>query len=185
MQKFSAYNEQQEINEAMMKLLVAMSFQPSLNESLDEGKIADFAGKLGLHISKENGLIDYVRKFTVASGKLLFAAIKGDTEKVKEISSGMKKEEFVDFLLKLDMATMHLVTGPIHMINAITGWELAPNIKHGAHAVKDAVVKSFKDALDYIKNKIDNFMAPGEKKDEMETHVVTLQKLADPALLAV
>jgi hypothetical protein len=180
MEKFSKYNAQLELNEAMFNLVVAMSF----NEDLNEGKIDNFANKFGMKIHKSNGLIDYIKKFTMATGKLLLAAIKGDAETVKKIATSVTKEEFIDFLLKLDMATLHLITGPIHMIDAITGWDLSANLQHYTGHVKAVVVKSVKDALDYVKDKIDNFMAPGEKREEMEKHVITLQKLADPALLA-
>jgi hypothetical protein len=186
MVQFSTFKEQTEYNESVQKLMLAIHFSDSMNESeINEASIGDYASKIGLKISKGNGLIDYLIKFTSGAGKMLMAAIKGDEPKVREISGQMSKADFVDFLLKLDTVTMHLVTGPIHMIDAITGWDILANIAHGAHVAKEKVVKSFKDALDYVKDKIDNFMAPGDKKSEMENHVDIIAKLADPALLAV
>ena len=186
MVKFSKYNEQTQYNEAVQKLMLALEFSDSMNESdLNESKIADYASKIGIKIAKGNGLIDYVAKFTMGAGKMLMAAIKGDEPKVREIAGQMTKADFVDFLLKLDTVTMHLVTGPIHMIDAVTGWDIMANVEHAAHVAKETVVKGFKDALDYVKDKIDNFMAPGDKKDEMEKHVAVIAQLADPALLAV
>jgi hypothetical protein len=184
--QFSTFKEQTEYNESVQKLMLAIHLSDSMNESeINEATIGDYASKIGLKISKGNGLIDYLTKFATGAGKMLIAAIKGDEPKVREIASKMNKEDFVDFLLKLDTVTMHLVTGPIHMIDAITGWDIMANIKHVAHVSKEKVVKSFKDALDYVRDKIENFMAPGDKKNEMESHVDTIAKLADPALLAV
>lgn len=184
--KFSDYVRQSHYNDSVANLVLVSFLSEHLNENeLNEASISNFAEKLGIKISKENGLIDYIKKFTVASGKLLLAAIKGDTESVRTIAKSLKKEEFLDFLLKLDTVTLHLITGPIHMIDAITGWEIMANIQHQVKHSSEVVISSFKDALKYIKDKIENFMAPGDKKKELLNHVNIISKLTNSAMALV
>ena len=58
------------------------------------------------------------------------------SEKVKEIANTqITKEEFIDFVLKLDILTLHLLTGPIHIIEALTGWHVGANISKKASDV--------------------------------------------------
>ena len=52
----------------------------------------------------------------------------------------------LDFLLKLDMATLHVLTGPLHTIDAITGWHLWANVKDKA----DQGLKKAKEAIDNL-----------------------------------
>ena len=202
MVKFSKYDEQIQYNEAIQNLMITLHLSDSMNESdMFEGKIYDYAedkvahvhdvinkfsSKTGIKIARGNGLVSYIAKFTSGAGKMLMAAIKGDEQKVREIADKMKKADFVDFLLKFDAVTMHLITGPIHIIDAITGWDIMANVTHIAIASKGTiVVKNFKDAIDYLNDKIENFMAPGDEKDEIKKHVEIITKLADPALLEV
>jgi len=157
MQSFSNFNQDQEIKQAILKLAFVVENHDLLTENteiLEEG-LGDFLNKFGLKIHKGDGIIDYIAKFSKGAGKLLIAAIKGNKEEVKKIATSLDKAQVVDFLLKLDMATMHLVTGPIHMIDAVTGWDLAANLKHAAEKGKgilDKIKKIYNELKTTAKN---------------------------------
>jgi hypothetical protein len=170
--KFSKFKEQTEYNESLKECLMTMAYIGTLentNESaLTEASIlagvADMFGKIeagfdkiGMKLHHGKGLIDYVKQFSGTGGKMLIAAIKQDKEEVKSLASTFDKAEFIDFLLKLDMVSMHLVTGPIHMIDAITGWDLMANLK--SHAVKaENIIDSIEKAIADLKSKISTLM---------------------------
>jgi len=155
------YEAELSIQESLMTLYYVTNSN-TLNESseLDESILDDFAGqvkaalpKFGVKIHKGSGLIDYLKKFTTVGGKILVAALQKDKEKIKELSKNVERAEFVDFLLKLDMVTMHLITGPIHMIDAVTGWDLMANIKAHAEKAED-IIKGIVHGIEDLKGKI-------------------------------
>jgi len=143
MLSFSEYNNQ-ELTEQEILLglfyLMESSDDVLTEEYISEG-IEDLLKKFGLHVSKGDGLIRYIAKFTKGAGKLLLAALKGDKAKVKELATSISKEELIDFLLKLDTLTLHMFTGPIHIIDAVTGWHIGPNIEHIAKKGADLLGK--------------------------------------------
>ena len=143
-----------------------------INESeLNEG-VSDILKKFGLEFEKKSpGVIEYIAKFTSGVGKLLYYGIKKDKKKVTEIAKSFTKEEFLDFLLKLDMVTMHMVTGPIHFVNGITGWDLEANL----HAIKKSAASSivtFKKTLNSLKTDIVKFF-------DNSLQPVAIQKVSD------
>ncbi len=143
-------------------------------EKLEEA-LSDFLGKFGLKIHKGDGIIDYLMKFSKGAGKLLVSAIKGDKEQVKKIASSLDKGQVIDFLLKLDMATMHLVTGPIHFIDAVTGWDLSANLKKVAKEagnVFDKIKTLFKDLKDTAKKVFTQNPEKIKAVEDLETQLV-------------
>ncbi len=114
------------------------------DDSLNE---ENWLSKLGLHVKKGKGLIQYFAQFGAGMAKLFKAAIKKDKAEVKRIMANeISKEDLLDFVLKLDQASMHILTGPLHFIEAITGIHIAANLGHVADSVKTVV----KDAYDKI-----------------------------------
>jgi len=153
-------NESQELNEFESRMFVLANLMEedlnSLNESsaemLAEG-IKDKLDKAGLKLHKGKGILDYIKNFTKGTGKLMLALFKGDTKKAKEILKTIEKEDILDFLYKLDLGTLHLVTGPLHTIDAWTGWDLSVKMKD--HMQKaSGVWDQLKDALHNVKQKI-------------------------------
>jgi len=111
-------------------------------------------GKVGGHAHKGTGLIGYLMKAGKGVGKLMLAVLKGDWDTAKQIANTeVDKGELLDFLLKLDTATMHLVTGPIHTLDAITGWHIGAQIEHAMKG-KDALVAKIKGAIETIRHSI-------------------------------
>jgi len=127
--------------------------------------VNDWLSKVGMKLHKGNGIIDYLASFTKGAGKLIMAAIRKDEKTVKGLLNSIKKEEVLDFLLKLDMATMHIVTGPIHFIDAVTGWDLMANLKGAAETAKDKL-KAFYAAMQKVKDSIATVLA-GKRQQRM------------------
>jgi hypothetical protein len=126
-------------------------------EDLNEGKIDGMLKKLGLHAKKNKGLIGYV----LDSGKTMFnlikAAAKKDKDKVKEIlSTEISQAELTDFILKLDQATLHLISAPVHFIEAVTGWHLSANLTDFTKSTTALIKNAYDTLLKSIKGLINN-----------------------------
>jgi hypothetical protein len=129
-----------------------------------KGKI-DFSAvfsKLGLSAQKERGLFAVMKSLGTHARELLFHAIKAWTgnaeskEMVKVLfhKPGVK-DEIVEFLLKLDMLTLHTITGPLQIIDAITGWNIVSNLQKDKKNINDRVRKAV-EALIAAKHNIRN-----------------------------
>lgn len=109
--------------------------------------------KAGLHAKKGRGLIQILSSAGKHISKIFWYAIKAHTgdEKAKEelktlLKKKVSKEDIIDVLLKLDQLTLHAITGPIHAIEAATGWHIAANIKKVSKTV-DNVKDRFENAI--------------------------------------
>lgn len=118
-----------------------------------EGLLGKGLKKVGLHTHKGKGIISYLMSAGKGVGKMILAGIRGDGETVKELAKSVKKEDVIDFLLKLDMATQHLITGPIHLIDAWTGWHIGANLENVIRG-KNGIVAKIKGAFQTIKQNI-------------------------------
>ena len=132
------------------------------NEVLLEG-ISSWFEKVGLKLHKGKGIIDYVKQFTGTVGSLIIAGIKGDKKEIQRLQGTIDKGEVMDFLLKLDMATLHIVTGPIHFIDAVTGWDLMANLKHVASGAEN-LIDEFNQAIQQVANTITKVFTGGKQK---------------------
>jgi hypothetical protein len=156
----------EELRDMTALLELSMFMEADINR-LDEAfglkDLADTAGKLlskaGLHLHKGDGLVQQAMKGGTVLAKFVWYALKsatGDKEaiaKVKELANTeIKKEDVLAFLLNLDMATLHVITGPIHTIDAITGWHLWANVKEAAGASVDKASKAIENLIDVAKN---------------------------------
>ena len=162
--------------EAKQKLTVLMylSEMELITESLEdmnEEVLAEntnkFLKKMGIEVHKGDGLVDYIKQFTKGTGKLVLAAIKGDKTEVKRIANEFTREKFLDFVLKVDLATMHFITGPIHLIDAITGWDIMANLHDKSNTAKSKL-KTFYKAVSDIKSTVDDILTGGKHKRMMQ-----------------
>jgi hypothetical protein len=176
--EFNSLKNQQNLTEEMEDKIAILMYLAESEEMLNESAINELSllteaeavkkangwlSKIGMKLHKGKGIIDYVKQFTGVAGKMILAAIKGDKEAVKKHAEGVEKHEIMDFLLKLDMATMHIVTGPIHFIDAITGWDLMVNIKHAAEGATDKL-KAFYDGIKKVKDSITQVLGGDRQK---------------------
>lgn len=189
----TTFKEYKEINEDMQDKIVTLLYLAEsgtqLNESTFVGELTeaqealiiegvnDWLEKVGMKLHKGKGIVDYIKQFSVGAGKMILAAVKKDKKAVKEIANNFDKAELIDFLLKLDMATLHLLSAPIHFINAITGWDLEANLKHMAKGTK-GIIDTVKQAFETIKKHITKLV--GDDSDGIKA-VNNLQKALIPA----
>lgn len=154
--KFENYLKENDDISIIMETVMFMEDYDYLNEGIGDfgKKIKSFLPKLGIHAHKvHGGLIGMLGKAGKTMAKFFWHAMKaatGDEESkriVKQLANKeIKKEDVILFLLKLDTLTLHLISGPIHMIEALTGWHIDANIKHN---VGDAMNKA-KQAIDTL-----------------------------------
>jgi len=125
----------------------------TMDESFDLNKILQ---TIGFTFTKEKGLIQILRD----AGQHMFSLFKAlliawytgkeeDKQAIKDIIDETKitKEHVVDFLFKLDEATIHLLTGPIYILSAVTGWKIRPKSPHNNVS---SIESKIKDALDKL-----------------------------------
>lgn len=161
--KFKTYIEQEKYQQNISALIYLSENINDLNESsLNEG-LNDWLNKIGLNISKEKGLINYFLNFTKGAGKLILAAIKSDKEEVKKIAKTFTQKDLIDFLMKLDLVTLHILAGPLHTIEAITGWSIEPMIKDKLKQADDKL-KIFFDAIKVVKDTVLKLAKPEKTK---------------------
>ena len=179
--KFKDYLNEATEMEAHLQALVFLMEQDldTLNEDTIENLDEAFdkhLKKLGLKLHKSKGIIDYIKSFAKGAGKVLLYIIKGDHEKAKAILKDMKKEDILDFLYKLDLGTMHLVTGPIHMIDAWTGWDLAVNLS--AHMEKgEGISIVLKQSITKVRDAVTQMFA-GNQQKRLLSHVDKIEVVA-------
>jgi len=153
--------------EIVLEMAMLIDNECVINEAFDVSKfksgVKGLMKSIGIGTHKTgDGLIQVALK----SGKLMaefiwniLKAAGGDKDavtRVKEIANTeIKKEEFLDFLLKLDMATLHLVSGPLHLVDALTGWHIWAHIKGKTE-----------DAMEKAKNAIKNLVDAAKEADE-------------------
>lgn len=139
-------------NDAIALLEIAAFMDTkTLEEGLNFGKLL---GKLGSKAHKGTGLLDVLKKSGKNIGKMMwlaFQAQRGDDAAKLELktllNTKIKKEEVINFLYMLDQATLHLVTGPLHMIEALTGWHIGADL-HKATSATQAIKSAVKELED-------------------------------------
>ena len=143
----------------------------ALNEAFDK-----HLSKVGLKLHKSKGILDYIKGFSKGVGKVIFYIIKGDQEKAKELLKSIKKEDVLDFFYKLDLGTLHLVTGPLHMIDAWTGWDLS--VKMQDHMKKgEGLTDVLKQSIVKLQDAIHKLFQ-GNKEKRLMSHVEKIKKAA-------
>ena len=158
MKTFKSHLVEEDINTILEFASIA---DDDLFEKID---IAGSLKKAGLAVDKHvggKGLIQILKGVSVHIAQIFITAIKASIGKKSEAKAELKKllsrkvrrEEVVDVLLRLDQLSLHLFTGPIHMIDALTGWELAADI-HGAGKDVGGRVKTAIKSLDTVKKEI-------------------------------
>lgn len=154
--------EQNDIHQLLEMAVFMDEANPEmLNEAITDtiknvGKKIDKAlGSLGLHAHKgSEGLIQVALKAGKDVAAFIWYALRaatGDAEakdRLRELAGKeITKEQILDVLLKLDMLTLHAITGPIHMIDALTGWHIWTQIRKKT----EPAIQKAKQALENLK----------------------------------
>ena len=147
-----------------------------LSDVLSKTSISKLLKTAGLHAKQSKGLIHYLLDAGKGLAQLFIAAIRGDEDKIKEIMSQVTKEQVLDFLLKIDTATLHLVTGPIHLIDAVTGWHIGPHLKDIAKNA-DQVAKEVSNALKSLISNVSKLLPDPKQARIVIQRITSLQTL--------
>lgn len=156
------------------------------DEILDEGigewgsKIKGVLSKAGIDVHKGKGLLQILAGAGATLGKFLWYAIRASNlndkesrEKLKEIANTeIKKEQVIDFLLKLDALTLHAITGPIHMIDALTGWHIWAKVSKTS---ADIITRA-KEAISHLES-IATKIISQDIKSKIKEYIVRLKSL--------
>lgn len=137
--------------------------KPGLIQVLAKGgKTVVKAFLLGLAATKAKALNDQTKLDAVKTEAKVIA---------NDVQTAFSQKNVVDILMQLDQATAHLVTGPIHMFNALTGihvvlpWESKTphgGDSHGEHgSIKDVISASIKS----LKDKISKVLQPDKASE--------------------
>jgi len=157
-------------------LELAVLAEETENDFLDEAvldKAHHVLAKVGLHASQGKGLIQYALSIGKGMAQLIGAAVRGDTDKIKEVGKSIKKEDVLDFLLKLDQASLHLVTGPIHLIDATLGLHIGANLSAAAMSATTA----FKQAIEAAKAHVHKAIGNAKTKAKILNNIGRIEKL--------
>ncbi len=92
-------------------------------------KSKDMYTDFSSQFNKKKTLGHYVMDFTKTAGKILLAGIKNDKERVKELTRRYNREDFFEFLWRLDLNTLGLLTTPLGIIEMVTGWDIKDFLK--------------------------------------------------------
>jgi len=130
------------------------------------------------YVEKEKGLAHYFKDLGIGGAQLMYHAFNAyynkdakSRERVRELASSVKKEHIMDILLKLDVLSLHLVTGPLHIIDAITGWNFLHYIKNKVEPTEKKV-KAALHSLDSLKNDLQ-----GELKSQLIRYTNALRRV--------
>lgn len=157
MSKFENYlTEEEQTHQDLASLLEIVVFMEEYKQ-LKEGKIQDL-GKviknvlpsLGLKVTKHDSLLGLLAKSFNHLSDIFYHSFlayydndENHKAKAKELLKKVKKSDILDFLIRLDHITLHAISGPIHMIDAITGWHISADVdklgKQVSHKVKQAI----------------------------------------------
>lgn len=123
----------------------------SVNEGITKNildKLKIVLIKTGLKSHKSGkGLLQVLTSSTKNISTLMYYVFKvaqGNDEykeKIKELVKKVKKEDVLDVLFRLDLLTLHAITGPIHILDALTGWHIGPDLKKNAMEIDDRAKK--------------------------------------------
>jgi vesicle coat complex subunit len=194
--KYLKSNSQDDYSDAIALIECIVFIEACIDNTLNEGvvdsskaflskigdifknKVEPVAKKAGLHIETKKGLLQYLSSATTSVAKLLYYAVdyyfnKNEESKKKmiELAKSVKKEDIIDFLLKLDMLTLHLISGPIHQLDALTGTHIWANIQSKTKNVTDAA----KDAIKKIESLKDHL--EGSLKSQLQKYSNALRRL--------
>jgi|APSaa5957512535_1039671.scaffolds.fasta_scaffold52938_2 hypothetical protein len=158
---------------SMIMEYVEIENSGTLDEAFNFKSINAKLGKLGMNMHKGTGLLQQIASSGKFIKNLFLAAIKKDKEGVKKVMATIKKEDLIKFLLNVDQLTLHMLTGPIHFIEAVTGIHITANIKHVIAKSKDIIDDIIKN-IGNIKSDLDHLFTD---KTVVSRHLTSLDNL--------
>jgi len=151
-----------------------------LNENVMADMVKGFKSllpKLGLTSHKGKGLIQILAQSTKGAALMLYYAFKvsmGEDqykEKIKQLITSISREDLMDILMRLDLLTLHAITGPIHIIDALTGWHIGVDTMARAREVDIKAKKALQHLTDLSVTTI------GETKKKLTTFIKQIKNV--------
>jgi hypothetical protein len=158
MKSFKDYNKvddttsrQQDIQNVLEYLMILDAGEDDilLSENKLEGIRSTFtslAKKMGISGESKKTLLGLLSTIGKKAALTLVYAIQASAgsesakEKLKEIVKDRQiYSELSDLVIRLDVLTLHMISGPIHMIDALTGWDIADKIREQALGVTNKI----------------------------------------------
>lgn len=184
------YIEQQDFQEDIYNLLEFAIFLEDF-ERLDEGAadtiddIKDKAEKIfmsiGFHTSQGKGLVQYLWTINKNLLSLLYWGTVYSTgsekekvesqAKIREIVNSVSREDVVNFLYKLDSLSLGLISTPLKMIDAITGWHIAGEV---SSRITPAIEKA-KKAIEWLEQAEQNL--EGKLRTQVQKYANALRRV--------
>jgi hypothetical protein len=160
---------------SILNLALFMDEDDITNESKMFKKSKSILPKIGISVTKEGeGIFGKLKSKEMKEFfKQLFKAFRGDEDaknKVKKMSKGkVNKGDIINLLLKLDAVTLHMISGPIHVLEYLTGWKIS-----GVKKVKD-IGKRIKTAIESLTNLANNLS--GKHKKQVTNYISNIKRL--------
>ena len=190
--RFNNYCLNEQTNKDVSTLIDIMCFMEGYkNNSVNEEIVSNIKDglsnvmkKSGIHVKQSKGLIHILLSAEKGLEILVYHAFmvfyKYDDKQVeyhqeqavKQLKK-INKEDILDFLLKLDTLTLHIVSGPLHMIDALTGTHIWANVKQKAESIKKRATDAIS-SLESLKDKLE-----GKLKGQVQKYSNALRRVFD------
>ena len=165
--------------DAYILVEAALLAEEELDEKFDIKSVMKKAGLSAERHLGGKGLIQILKNTSVHVARAFVLGLKAHVFKKKDAKEELKqhlkrkvtRQEIIDFLLRLDQISLHIFTGPIHIIDALTGWELAADLQSSGKDVSGRV-KTAIDSLDNVKLDVG-----GSRVKRIDKIVLTLKKM--------
>lgn len=169
-------SEEISLENCEFELYQLLYFSSCENEDqLNEIAFTKIFRKANLRFKNEASIIDIFKSGGKDMRSLIIHAIKafsGDENSkavVKEIANKkVSMRQVLDFLFKLDDATLHIITGPLHTIAALTGWniiEALTKMKNKEGEKPEGMPKkNVKNIISNLKNALHTFPAKSRRR---------------------
>jgi hypothetical protein len=164
--RFNNFLQQEQTN-SLLEFIILMDISKDINESIVsdiKSKLTNVLKSTGLHLKQGKGLIHHLINAEEHVAKLIYHAFMAyykhpfeqqpHKEELKKHVKKVNKEDIIDFFLKLDQLTMHLITGPLHMIDALTGTHLWANVADAVKPVKEKARSAIR-SLEELKHELE------------------------------
>ena len=185
--KFKEYMKHDQDVQTMLEWAIFIE-DYSDSDKLDEGvvdsiksiksKMAPLLKKAGIHVSQGDGLIQYFWKTNKNIARLIYHGFRAfhyndeeSKKRIKEIMKSVKKEDLMDVLLKLDQVTLHMLTGPLHVIDALTGTHIMPDLNRKTLPAIERAKAAIK-TLEQAKNNL-----TGKMKAQLQKYLNALRRI--------
>lgn len=142
-------------------------------------KVKKYINNLSLPKTRKKGLIQIISSSSKEIGKMLWLAYKYSITNNSEFKNELRnmahknitKDDMIDFLFKLDVVTLGLLSSPISMIDAITGWNLLENLKSITKSIEERALEAIK-SLEWISSNV-----PSDVKSRIQNYIKGLKNL--------